>query len=119
MAPVAAAGRAWFRERLGERLLVGEAPYAGQAYCVALATFGHHRRRGPPARPPRPLPAPPRSPLRPDGLRQRWLDGPPDAEAQWPWPCGRSQWGRWAAGRRCSVVSPAVPVLPRRCFLLR
>ncbi|WP_128802459.1 MULTISPECIES: DUF6000 family protein [unclassified Streptomyces] len=37
---VAVAGRTEFRERLGELLLASEGPYAGQAYCVALATFG-------------------------------------------------------------------------------
>lgn len=37
---VAVAGRTEFRERLGELLLASAGPYAGQAYCVALATFG-------------------------------------------------------------------------------
>ncbi|WP_413105403.1 DUF6000 family protein [Streptomyces sp. Inha503] len=37
---IAVAGRTEFRGRLGELLLVGEGPYAGQAYCIALATFG-------------------------------------------------------------------------------
>jgi hypothetical protein len=37
---VAVAGRSEFRERLGELLLASEAPYTGQAYCVALASFG-------------------------------------------------------------------------------
>ncbi|MFF2368549.1 DUF6000 family protein [Streptomyces sp. NPDC058122] len=37
---IAVAGRTVFRERLGELLLASEGPYAGQAYCVALATFG-------------------------------------------------------------------------------
>ncbi|WP_327136279.1 DUF6000 family protein (plasmid) [Streptomyces sp. NBC_01343] len=37
---IAVAGSADFRERLGELLLASEGPYAGQAYCVALATFG-------------------------------------------------------------------------------
>ncbi|MFF9377898.1 DUF6000 family protein [Streptomyces griseoluteus] len=37
---IAVAGRTEFRERLGELLLASEGPYAGQAYCVALATFG-------------------------------------------------------------------------------
>ncbi|MEU5770293.1 DUF6000 family protein [Streptomyces asoensis] len=37
---IAVAGRTDFRERLGELLLASEGPYAGQAYCVALATFG-------------------------------------------------------------------------------
>ncbi|MEU1800295.1 DUF6000 family protein [Streptomyces sp. NPDC019937] len=37
---IAVAGRSEFRERLGELLLASEGPYAGQAYCVALATFG-------------------------------------------------------------------------------
>ncbi|MBJ6633217.1 DUF6000 family protein [Streptomyces sp. MN3] len=37
---VAVAGRSEFRERLGELLLASEGPYAGQAYCVALAVFG-------------------------------------------------------------------------------
>ncbi|WP_326753237.1 DUF6000 family protein [Streptomyces hirsutus] len=36
---VAAAGRSEFRDRLGELLLASEGPYAGQAYCVALAVF--------------------------------------------------------------------------------
>jgi hypothetical protein len=36
----AVAGRTEFRERLGELLLASEGPYAGQAYCVALSTFG-------------------------------------------------------------------------------
>ncbi|OLZ64081.1 hypothetical protein AV521_36710 [Streptomyces sp. IMTB 2501] len=37
---IAVAGRTEFRKRLGELLLASEGPYAGQAYCVALATFG-------------------------------------------------------------------------------
>ncbi|WP_406437789.1 DUF6000 family protein [Streptomyces sp. NBC_00631] len=37
---IAVAGRSEFRDRLGELLLASEGPYAGQAYCVALATFG-------------------------------------------------------------------------------
>ncbi|MFH8616215.1 DUF6000 family protein [Streptomyces sp. NPDC017979] len=37
---VAVAHKDEFRERLGELLLASEGPYAGQAYCVALATFG-------------------------------------------------------------------------------
>ncbi|WP_371660135.1 DUF6000 family protein [Streptomyces sp. NBC_00280] len=37
---IAVADRTEFRERLGELLLASEGPYAGQAYCVALATFG-------------------------------------------------------------------------------
>lgn len=37
---IAVAGRTGFRERLGELLLASEGPYAGQAYCVALAVFG-------------------------------------------------------------------------------
>ncbi|MGW5465116.1 DUF6000 family protein [Streptomyces sp. NPDC003996] len=37
---VAVAGRSEFRDRLGELLLASEGPYAGQAYCVALAIFG-------------------------------------------------------------------------------
>ncbi|MEU7329294.1 DUF6000 family protein [Streptomyces parvus] len=37
---IAVADRTDFRERLGELLLASEGPYAGQAYCVALATFG-------------------------------------------------------------------------------
>ncbi len=37
---IAVAGRTEFRERLGELLLASKGPYAGQAYCVALATFG-------------------------------------------------------------------------------
>ncbi|MCC5478747.1 DUF6000 family protein [Streptomyces barringtoniae] len=37
---IAVAGGTEFRERLGELLLASEGPYAGQAYCVALATFG-------------------------------------------------------------------------------
>ncbi|MFJ8230636.1 DUF6000 family protein [Streptomyces sp. NPDC094448] len=37
---IAVSGRTEFRERLGELLLASEGPYAGQAYCVALATFG-------------------------------------------------------------------------------
>lgn len=37
---IAVAGRTDFRERLGELLLASEGPYAGQAYCVALVTFG-------------------------------------------------------------------------------
>jgi Family of unknown function (DUF6000) len=37
---VAVSGRTEFRERLGELLLASDMPYAGQAYCVALATFG-------------------------------------------------------------------------------
>ncbi|WP_018547527.1 DUF6000 family protein [Streptomyces sp. LaPpAH-108] len=37
---IAVSGRTGFRDRLGELLLASEGPYAGQAYCVALATFG-------------------------------------------------------------------------------
>ncbi|MGW3289588.1 DUF6000 family protein [Streptomyces sp. NPDC001002] len=37
---IAVGGRTEFRERLGEVLLASRGPYAGQAYCVALATFG-------------------------------------------------------------------------------
>lgn len=37
---IAVAGRTEFSERLGELLLASEGPYAGRAYCVALATFG-------------------------------------------------------------------------------
>ncbi|MGW4652029.1 DUF6000 family protein [Kitasatospora sp. NPDC004289] len=37
---VAVAGRVEFRERIGELLLASEGPYAGSAYCVALAGFG-------------------------------------------------------------------------------
>ncbi|MFJ2818253.1 DUF6000 family protein [Streptomyces sp. NPDC091279] len=37
---IAVARQTAFRERLGELLLASEGPYAGQAYCVALATFG-------------------------------------------------------------------------------
>ncbi|SOE32565.1 DUF6000 family protein [Streptomyces sp. OK228] len=37
---IAVAGRTDYRERLGELLLASEGPYAGGAYCVALATFG-------------------------------------------------------------------------------
>jgi hypothetical protein len=36
---IAVAGRTEFRERLGELLLASEVPFAGEAYCVALATF--------------------------------------------------------------------------------
>jgi hypothetical protein len=37
---IAIAGRTGFRQRLGELLLASRAPYAGPAYCIALATFG-------------------------------------------------------------------------------
>ncbi|WP_030241933.1 DUF6000 family protein [Streptomyces sp. NRRL S-350] len=37
---VVVAGRTEFRSRIGELLLASEGPYAGAAYCVALATFG-------------------------------------------------------------------------------
>ena len=37
---VAVAGRTEFRSRIGELLLASEGPYAGQAYCVALVSFG-------------------------------------------------------------------------------
>ncbi|WP_405822164.1 DUF6000 family protein [Streptomyces sp. NBC_01390] len=37
---IAVAGRTEFRERLGELLLASAGPFAGQDYCVALATFG-------------------------------------------------------------------------------
>ncbi|WP_406278655.1 DUF6000 family protein [Streptomyces sp. NBC_00191] len=37
---IAVAHRAEYRERLGELLLASEVCYAGQGYCVALATFG-------------------------------------------------------------------------------
>lgn len=37
---ITVARRTDYRERLGELLLASEGPYAGQAYCVALATFG-------------------------------------------------------------------------------
>ncbi|MEU2244651.1 DUF6000 family protein [Streptomyces sp. NPDC018338] len=99
---IAVSGRIEFRERLGELLLAGEGPYAGQAYCVALATFGtpadadllvtyldHYLRR--------PDLHYDQAPaigalllldarlgagqaarfLAPDGLWQHWIDGPP------------------------------------------
>ncbi|MFF8961692.1 DUF6000 family protein [Streptomyces globisporus] len=53
---IAVANRTDFRERLGELLLAGEGPYAGQAYCVALASFGTPSDAG---------------------LWQQWIDGPP------------------------------------------
>ncbi|MEV0537553.1 DUF6000 family protein [Kitasatospora sp. NPDC050463] len=37
---IVVAGRTEFRSRIGELLLASEGPYAGAAYCVALATFG-------------------------------------------------------------------------------
>ncbi|MEN3586672.1 DUF6000 family protein [Streptomyces sp. ZYX-F-203] len=37
---IAIAGRTAFRPRLGELLLASAGPYAGHAYCIALATFG-------------------------------------------------------------------------------
>lgn len=37
---IAVAGRTEFRGRLGELLLASESPYAGLAYCLALAKFG-------------------------------------------------------------------------------
>ena len=37
---VVVAGRTEFRRRIGELLLASGGPYAGAAYCVALATFG-------------------------------------------------------------------------------
>lgn len=37
---VVVARRTEFRSRIGELLLASEGPYAGAAYCVALATFG-------------------------------------------------------------------------------
>ncbi|MER5977673.1 DUF6000 family protein [Streptomyces sp. NPDC001857] len=37
---IAVASRTEFRERLGELLLASEVPFAGEAYCLALATFG-------------------------------------------------------------------------------
>ncbi|WP_281292901.1 DUF6000 family protein [Streptomyces alboniger] len=36
---IAIAGPTAFRPRLGELLLESAAPYAGRAYCIALATF--------------------------------------------------------------------------------
>lgn len=37
---IAIAGRTDFRPRLGELFLASEGPYAGHAYCIALAAFG-------------------------------------------------------------------------------
>ncbi|MFE3206428.1 DUF6000 family protein [Embleya sp. NPDC059237] len=37
---IAIAGRTEFRDRLGELLLASKMPFAGQGYCVALASFG-------------------------------------------------------------------------------
>lgn len=106
---IAVAGRTEFRERLGELLLAGEGPYAGQAYCVTLATFGtsadadvlvayldHYLRRPDlyydqaaalgtllllDAR----LGADQAARfLTPDGLWQQWIDGPPSKDYDTP-----------------------------------
>ncbi|MET9591957.1 DUF6000 family protein [Streptomyces sp. NPDC006516] len=37
---IAIAGRTDFRPRLGELFLASDGPYAGHAYCIALAAFG-------------------------------------------------------------------------------
>ncbi|MEW2134791.1 DUF6000 family protein [Streptomyces sp. NPDC005435] len=102
---IAVAGRTEFRERLGELLLASEAPYAGRAYCVALATFGtatdaellvayldrHLPRPGLPYDQPAALGAlllldarlgtdRANRFLTPDGPWERWLDGTPGTD---------------------------------------
>ncbi|MFD8911096.1 DUF6000 family protein [Streptomyces sp. NPDC059575] len=106
---IAVAGRTEFRARLGELLLASEGPYAGRAYCVALTTFGTPADADPLityldhylARPDLPydqsaalgalllLDARLRSDraarfLTPDGLWQRWLEGPYDKNVDAP-----------------------------------
>ncbi|MYQ45046.1 hypothetical protein GTW40_08240 [Streptomyces sp. SID4985] len=102
---IAVAGRTEFRERLGELLLASEGPYAGRAYCVALAGFGTAADAGLLVayldrylgRPDLPYDQPAalgalllldarlRSDraarfLTPDGLWERWLDGMPGTD---------------------------------------
>ncbi|MFF4310770.1 DUF6000 family protein [Streptomyces sp. NPDC001507] len=106
---VAVAGRSEFRDRLGELLLASEGPYAGMAYCVALATFGtradadllvvyldRYLRRpdlyydqeaalGALLLLDAKLDADYAARfLAPDGLWQQWIDGPPSKEGEVP-----------------------------------
>ncbi|MCX4763331.1 DUF6000 family protein [Streptomyces sp. NBC_01275] len=106
---IAVAGRTEFRERLGELLLASEGPYAGQAYCVALAAFGTSADADPlVAYLDRYLPRPDlyydqeaalgalllldaklgadhaARFLAPDGLWQQWIDGPPSKDRDAP-----------------------------------
>jgi hypothetical protein len=106
---IAVANRTEYRERLGQLLLASEGPYAGTAYCVALAAFGtpadadllvayldHYLRRPDlnydqrqvlgtllllDAR----LGAERAAPfLTEDGLWQQWIDGPPSKVSDAP-----------------------------------
>ncbi|GAA3829708.1 DUF6000 family protein [Streptomyces phyllanthi] len=106
---IAVADRTEFRERLGELLLASEAPYAGHAYCVALAAFGTPADADPlVAYLDRYLPRPDlyydqeaalgallmldaklgtdhaARFLAPDGLWQQWIDGPPSKDCDTP-----------------------------------
>ncbi|WNM36088.1 DUF6000 family protein [Streptomyces sp. Li-HN-5-11] len=106
---VAVAGRSEFRDRLGELLLASEGPYAGMAYCVALASFGtrgdagllvayldRYLRRpdlyydqeaalGALLLLDAKLAADYAVPfLAPDGLWQQWIDGPPSKDGEVP-----------------------------------
>ncbi|MER7838502.1 DUF6000 family protein [Streptomyces sp. NPDC096040] len=106
---IAVAGRSEFRDRLGELLLASEGPYAGQAYCVALATFGTSDDADIlVAYLDRYLPRPDlyydqtaalgalllvdaelgadhaARLLAPDGLWQQWIDGPPSKDREVP-----------------------------------
>lgn len=102
---IAVARRTEFRERLGELLLASGGPYAGSAYCVTLATFGtaadaellvsylDHYLRRPDLYYDQPaaigallhldgvLGTDRAAPfVAPDGLWQRWIEGPPRKE---------------------------------------
>ncbi|WP_406095952.1 DUF6000 family protein [Streptomyces sp. NBC_01013] len=123
---VAVAGRSEFRDRLGELLLASEGPYAGMAYCVALATFGtradadllvayldRYLRRPDlcydqeaalgallllDAR----LGADHAARfLVPDGLWQQWIDGPPSKDGEVPASC------REFIGKLCTFAAEA------------
>ncbi|MHC3474319.1 DUF6000 family protein [Streptomyces sp. 7R007] len=129
----AVAGRSGFRDRLGELLLASAGPYAGQAYCAALACFGtradadllaayldHYLRRpdlcydqtaalGALLLLDAKLGADHTSRfLAPDGLWQQWTDGPPgkDREA----PANR----RAFIGKLCAFAEEAAEHCPDR-----
>jgi hypothetical protein len=129
---IAVAGRTEFRERLGELLLASEGPYAGQAYCVALATFGTSADADPlVAYLDRYLPRPdlyydqPAAVgalllldaklgadhaarfLAPNGLWQQWVDGPPSKDRDAP------DSYREFIGQLCTFADE-VPSAPRR-----
>nr|WP_217167302.1 DUF6000 family protein [Streptomyces sp. AC512_CC834] len=130
---IAVAGRTEYRERLGELLLASEGPYAGQAYCVALATFGTPADADPLiAYLDRYLPRPdlyydqPAALgalllldarlgadhaarfLAPNGLWQHWVDGPPGKERDAP-----DSYHEFI-GQLCSLATDSAKYCPTR-----